>query len=126
MAVYTTATRSPQLLLVLSTLGLLAIGAPQPPNIVLLLMDDVSGVTRRGEHGRYRAATAVTRGRPRPRGPFSLLLFPQWGSVFREDLPGGGAWCPPPPHKVALPLVPTSSLGLWGIMTKVRHGREER
>ncbi|KAK7801805.1 hypothetical protein U0070_027526 [Myodes glareolus] len=41
MAVYATATRSPQLLLVLSTLGLLAIGAPQPPNIVLLLMDDM-------------------------------------------------------------------------------------
>lgn len=51
MAVYATATRSPQLLLVLSTLGLLAIGAPQPPNIVLLLMDDVSGVTRRGDTG---------------------------------------------------------------------------
>lgn len=51
MAVYATATRSPQLLLVLSTLGLLAIGAPQPPNIVLLLMDDVSGVSRRGVTG---------------------------------------------------------------------------
>lgn len=51
MAVYATATRSPQLLLVLSTLGLLAIGAPQPPNIVLLLMDDVSEVARRGVTG---------------------------------------------------------------------------
>lgn len=51
MAVYATATRSPQLLLVLSTLGLLAISAPQPPNIVLLLMDDVSGVAWRGVTG---------------------------------------------------------------------------
>ncbi|CAO2609614.1 Galns [Lemmus lemmus] len=41
MAVYFTATRGPQLLLVLSALGLLATGAPQPPNIVLLLMDDM-------------------------------------------------------------------------------------
>ncbi|XP_057609627.1 N-acetylgalactosamine-6-sulfatase isoform X4 [Chionomys nivalis] len=41
MAVYATATRGPQLLLVLSALGLLAAGAPQAPNIVLLLMDDM-------------------------------------------------------------------------------------
>nr|XP_021486862.1 N-acetylgalactosamine-6-sulfatase isoform X4 [Meriones unguiculatus] len=41
MAAHATATRSPQLLLVLSALGLLASGAPQPPNIVLLLMDDM-------------------------------------------------------------------------------------
>lgn len=40
-----------------------------------------------GGHGRYRAAIAVTRGRPRPRGHFSLLLFPQWGSVIRGNLP---------------------------------------
>lgn len=42
-------TAAQQLLLVLSALGLLAAGAPQPPNIVLLLMDDVSGATRRGD-----------------------------------------------------------------------------
>ncbi|NP_001180574.1 N-acetylgalactosamine-6-sulfatase isoform 2 precursor [Mus musculus] len=34
-------TAAQQLLLVLSALGLLAAGAPQPPNIVLLLMDDM-------------------------------------------------------------------------------------
>lgn len=44
-----TAIRAQQLLLVLSALGLLAAGAPQPPNIVLLLMDDVSGAARRGD-----------------------------------------------------------------------------
>ncbi|KAH0500585.1 N-acetylgalactosamine-6-sulfatase [Microtus ochrogaster] len=41
MALYAKATRGPQLLLVLSAIGLLAAGAPQPPNIVLLLMDDM-------------------------------------------------------------------------------------
>lgn len=51
MAVYAAATRGPQLLLLLSALGLLAAGAPQPPNIVLLLMDDVSGVARREDTG---------------------------------------------------------------------------
>lgn len=43
MAAYATASRGRQLLLVLSALGLMAAGASQPPNIVLLLMDDVSG-----------------------------------------------------------------------------------
>lgn len=42
MTACTTAIRAQQLLLpVLSALGLLAAGAPQPPNIVLLLMDDM-------------------------------------------------------------------------------------
>ncbi|XP_026634532.1 N-acetylgalactosamine-6-sulfatase isoform X2 [Microtus ochrogaster] len=41
MALYAKATRGPQLLLVLSAIGLLAAGAPQSPNIVLLLMDDM-------------------------------------------------------------------------------------
>lgn len=49
MAACTTAIRTQQLLLVLSALGLSAAGAPQPPNIVLLLMDDVSGAERRGD-----------------------------------------------------------------------------
>lgn len=47
MAPCTTVIRAQQLLLVLSALGLSAAGAPQPPNIVLLLMDDVSGAERR-------------------------------------------------------------------------------
>lgn len=42
-------TAAQQLLLVLSALGLLAAGTPQRPNIVLLLMDDVSGTARRGD-----------------------------------------------------------------------------
>ncbi|XP_051057667.1 N-acetylgalactosamine-6-sulfatase isoform X5 [Phodopus roborovskii] len=41
MAAYARATRGLQQLLVLSALGLLATGAPQPPNIVLMLMDDM-------------------------------------------------------------------------------------
>uniref|UniRef100_A0A8C8TXS4 N-acetylgalactosamine-6-sulfatase n=1 Tax=Peromyscus maniculatus bairdii TaxID=230844 RepID=A0A8C8TXS4_PERMB len=41
MAASAAATGGRQLLLVLSALGLLASGAPQPPNIVLMLMDDM-------------------------------------------------------------------------------------
>uniref|UniRef100_A0A8C6EHW1 GALNS n=1 Tax=Microcebus murinus TaxID=30608 RepID=A0A8C6EHW1_MICMU len=48
MVAVAAATRWRLLLVVLSALGMGAASAPQPPNILLLLMDDVSGDPARG------------------------------------------------------------------------------
>jgi hypothetical protein len=56
MAAVAAATRGWRLLVLLCTAVLATAGAPQPPNIVLLLMDDVSaGAGRRGACGRDSA-----------------------------------------------------------------------
>lgn len=88
-----------------------------------------------GGHGRCRAATQRWRGGPReaqtPISPLSLTVSAvggrHSGRLFSPFLPSRGKYLASlSPHKVALPSVPTSSLGLWGILTKVGHGRAER
>lgn len=56
-----------RLLLVLSAAGFGAMGTPKPPNILLLLMDDVSAAARQAPtdgHGWRRAVGAAWWGEP--------------------------------------------------------------
>lgn len=86
MAAYDIAIRGQQVLLVLTALGLLGEGAPQSPNIVLLLMDDVSGAALREGQGRHRAARRRVSGDPREaQTPVSRLFY-----CFRSR---GVVWC---------------------------------
>lgn len=106
MAAVAAATRW-RLLLVLSAAGLGVTGAPQPPNILLLLMDDVSAGV-----GRDPGRTALARGWGRPAvwGSRLALQAVAWlvgeGEV-RCSVQAGPGEDPPslfPPRLLPLPL----------------------